>query len=134
MTKEELTRILPKPFNYFVLNGSIDYKCNGRDHTFLEKLGYMIRMRSDGTYLCDKIPWFSLSSHGWGTMFSDTSDEGRQIFHDMWKSGIIKLWRGRIFTLTGDVIDYENGKFVAYDKTIQKWVKINNPFENDNLL
>lgn len=133
MTKEDLAKVLPEPFNFFALNGSIDYRCKGgRDHDYIRKLGYEAHMGSDCGMRCKDIPWFEFSSYGdWGTMFDDTTDLGRQIFYDMWRSGIITLWRGRTYTLDGRTIDYEDGKFTMCDEN-HKWVEINNPFETTN--
>lgn len=130
ITKDKLAELLPKPFSYFALCGSIDYKCNrGADHAYLKQLGYEAHMKRDCSMQCTDIPWFEFSSYGdWGTMFDDTTDLGRQIFYDMWKSGIITLWRGRTYTPDGRTIDYEDGKFTMCDEN-HKWVEINNPFD-----
>lgn len=137
MTKEELAMVLPEPFNYFVRNGSIDYRCiNGGDHEYLKKLGYEPKLNSDCTYICENIPWFQFSCYGWGTMFDNTTDEGRQIFHDMWVAGFISLWRGRTYTFDGNPVDYnaDTNKFTMYDRQTNDWVEINNPFVKRNQL
>ena len=100
MTKEELaTRVCSIRTNipYWVI--SIDYRCNnGGDHEYVKKLGYEPKLNSDCTYTCENIPWFQFSCYGWGTMFDNTTDKGRQIFYDMWVAGVIRLWRGRTYT------------------------------------
>lgn len=133
MTKEELALVLPEPFNHFAMCGSIDYRCsNDGDHEYLKKLGYELKLNSDCTYTCGNIPWFQFSCYGWGTMFDNTTDEGRQIFHDMWVAGIIELWRGRTYTFDGKIIEYGGGKYIMWDREMNNWTEINNPFENDN--
>lgn len=130
MTREELANALPEPFNFFALHGSIDYRCeDGRDHAYVKKLGYETHSNPDSSSSCSDIPWFQFSSYGWGTMFGDTDDNGRQIFYDMWKAGIITLWRGRTYPGDYSVIDYENGVFKKYDPYEHKWGEIPNPFK-----
>lgn len=133
MTKEELALVLPEPFNHFAMCGSIDYRCkDGRDHIYLREHGFETHMNTDASSSCDKIPSFNFSSYGWGTMFDNTTDEGRQIFHDMWVAGIIELWRGRTYTFDGKIIEYQGGKYIMWDREMNNWTEINNPFENDN--
>lgn len=128
MTKSELSKVLPEPFNHIVLLGDIDYKSSGGDHAFVKKLGYVPKMGGDCSYSAEGLPWFSLSSYGdWGTMFGRTTDVGRRIFHDMWKEGVIELWRGNWYDCNGNQYVYDGG-YRMYDRKEKRWKDIENPF------
>ena len=128
MTRIELIEQLPQPFCDIMKVGSIDYKSNGRVHSFAQKRGYETKMASDCTYYCENLPWFNFPSYGdWGTCFNRTTDEGIKLLVDMWKDGIITLWRGRVYK-DGNTYDYEDGGWTTYRDG--HWVKCESPLSD----
>ena len=129
--------MLPYPFDYAFENGhSIDYKCaGGKDHRFVENLGFEPKMMSDCTYSAPGLAAFSLSSYGdWGTFYSDWADDAEcKMFLDMYEQGIIKLWRIRAYLHNEkgetQTYDYEEGRgWTTYDKKAEKWSQCEDPF------
>ena len=133
MTTQEAIQRLPDPWNRVMeCGGSIDYRCKGGDHKYVEKHGYTSQMNSDCSYSAPGLKGFSLSSYGdWGTFFSNWADEESfGYFIDMYEQGIIKLWRARVY-INGQTHDYEVGAgWQTYDKELGAWVNCPNPLEN----
>lgn len=132
--------ILPYPFNYAFEHGhSIDYRCfEGKDHRFVEKLGYVSKMNSDCSYSAPGLNGFSLSSYGdWGTFYPSWADEtSRKIFLDMYEQGLIKLWRitAYIPQENGETqsYNYEEGRgWTTYNKELQSWLFCEDPFKKE---
>ena len=133
--------MLPYPFDYAFEHGhSIDYKCDGgKDHRFVENMGYKPNMNSDCTYSAPGLAAFSLSSYGdWGTFYSSLANDGDcKIFLDMYEQGIIKLWRIRAYLHNekGEVqtYDYEEGcGWQTYNKGANEWQQCEDPFKAEN--
>lgn len=130
--------MLPYPFDYaFEHSHSIDYKCDdGKDHRFVENLGFKPKMNSDCTYSAPGLKGFSLSSYGdWGTFYSNWANDGDcKIFLDMYKQGIIKLWRIRAYLPNEkgetQTYDYEEGHgWRTYNKGANEWQQCKDPFK-----
>lgn len=134
MTKEELSKALPHPFGQIVLGGgSIDYRCSGcKDHEFIGKLGYECHMNGDCSMTSSDLPAISFSSYGdWGTFFELWAEgNDRQVFHDMYREGIIKLWRGS-FSIGGKSYIYVEGDgYQYYDDELKSWLYVaESPFK-----
>ena len=135
MTKEEVIKRLPEPWNKVVESeGSIDYQCKGGDHKYVEERGYVSQMNSDCTYSAPGLRGFSLSSYGdWGTFFpSWADDESYGYFIDMYEKGIIKLWRARVY-IDCKSYDYEVGVgWNTYNKDLGIWTDCPNPLSHEN--
>lgn len=132
-----MRNMLPYPFDYAFEHGhSIDYKCyEGKDHRFVEKLGFISKMNSDCSYSAPGLNGLSLSSYGdWGTLHTQWADATSQkAFLDMYEQGLIKLWRIRAYLPNekGEVqcYDYEEGNgWKTYDKEAEKWSQCEDPF------
>lgn len=135
---------LPYPFNAAFEKGySIDYKCSGEDHRYIEKLGYKSEMASDCSYNAKGLDGLSLSSYGdWGTLHTSFADDTcKKIFLDMYDKGIIKLWRISAYikeyipgtdNTDWNVLSYyyEDGKgWKMYEKERREWVKCDDPLK-----
>lgn len=135
MTKEEVIKRLPKPWNQVIeYGGSIDYHCKGGDHKYVEERGYTTQMNSDCSYSAPGLRGFNLSSYGdWGTFFTSWADEeSLGYFIDMYEKGIIKLWRARVY-LDGNGYDFEIGDgWKTYDKELGCWINCPNPLPVNN--
>lgn len=133
MTREEAISRLPEPWNLVIKNdGSIDYRCKGGDHKYVEARGYTPQMYSDCSYGAPGLKGFNLSSYGdWGTFFSSWADKKSfGYFIDMYEQGIIELWRARVY-INSQPHDYEVGAgWQTYDKELGGWINCPNPLEN----
>ena len=130
--------MLHYPFDYAFEHGhSIDYKCSGgKDHRFVEKLGYKPEMISDCTYHAPGLNGFSLSSYGdWGTFFGKWADgTSRKIFLDMYEQGLIELWKitAYIHDENGEVQWYsytEGHGWIMFSEKKKEWINTEDPFK-----
>lgn len=128
MTRMELIEQLPQPWCDIMKVGSIDYKSKGGVYSFAKTRGYETKMAADCSCYCENLPWFNFPSYGdWGTCFNRTTDDGIRLLVDMWKEGIISLWRGRVHK-DGYTYDYEDGNWTTYKD--DHWMKCESPLED----
>lgn len=145
---EEIINSFPEPFKSAtkIKGFDFDYKVepiNGvyPDHEFLEKHGYKLEMAHDCAYYVNGLRHLNASSYGdWGTVYSNIHEgeetfEGYNksfcVFCEMYKEGIIKLWRIR-FCISSIEYEYDDETKI-WRKTAEtepKWVICENPLLN----
>lgn len=145
MTQEEIKEITKdwkEPFKSVVNypRFSIDYHLNDgmNDHEWLEDRGYELYMGCDCAYYIIGIYSLLATSYGdWGSCYvnEDTLDEGFELFLQMYKDGVVKLWRIHIFLddKQGEPQHYsyndEYGVWETYDNKFSKWIECDNPLK-----
>ena len=127
---------LPEPFNTALKRkATIDYtvQCESDgvpDHNYVRSLGYRIVSNSDTTSEAVGLIGITLSGYGnWGTLFPVLSnDDSIKVFIDMYKKGIIQLWRIRDF-VDGKNYNYSVGdRWTVFDTDTRKHVECDCPY------
>ena len=127
--------VLPSPFKEAFEHGaSIQYKCSGKDHDYVRKLGYEPRMAGDCVYFVDGLDGLSLSTYGDnGTFHSRFSNEkSRNIFLDMVAGGIVKLYGFTTYLKDNGVLRtyiYQDGVCKKFSND-GIWVECEIPYSN----
>ena len=132
----EKENMLPEPFNTALKRkATIDYivQCESDgvpDHNYVRDLGYKVVSKSDCTYEAAGLEGLTLSGYGnWGSLFPMFSDdESVKAFIDMYKKGIIQLWRIRDY-VDGKRYNYSIGdRWTVFDTDTRKYVECNCPY------
>lgn len=145
MTKEEIKEITKnwkEPFKSVVNypRFSIDYHLNDGmdDHEWLKDRGYELYMGGDCAYYIKGIFSLLATSYGdWGSCYvdEDTLDKGFELFLQMYKDGVVKLWRIHIYLddKQGKPQSYyyndEYGVWETYDNKFSEWIECDNPLK-----
>jgi len=141
---EEIISKFPEPFRSVVCSGynfSIDYRSDA-DHKYLKEHGYTIHMGGDCSNYVEELKYLNATSYGnWGTLYSgngeydDTENYMKclDVFCDMVKKGIVRLWRIRMYI---DKVAYnydgDTKRWTKYDSEKKEWVECENPFPEED--
>lgn len=137
----DIIKMLPEPFRGALKSKEsiyFDYKVDNKsDHTYLKERGYELCWGADCSCYIRGLNGFYPSSYGWGTFYfnkkdSKDNDKVFDLFCQMYKEGIIKLWRIGFYKENKkydcvEQYNYEDGHWRKND-VFKGWIDCVNPF------
>ena len=141
---KEIISKFSEPFRSVLRSGyvfSIDYMSD-TDHEYLREHGYTIQMGADCSNYVNELKYLNATSYGnWGTLYSgngeyDDADnyiKCLDVFCDMFKKEIVRLWRIRVY-IDKVAYNYDGDieRWTKYDSEKKEWVECKNPFPEED--